>query len=222
VTDDAARIRQALDDAGIAGAKGFVVPASAHDNVEAARLDERAALPVLVRLLPTLTDPATVIVVAGLLCHPFARPDAFDPLLAAFRSWAPRVSDVGEEIGRALATTSSAKHRDVLLGIAANREYGPARRMIVGSLWRYRKDDRVKALLTELIADPDVSVPAMNSLRRSLGNGGSVPILIRLRDESPNQSVRKQAAEAIQQCLKAVARSGSGHRDHGLGKGLEA
>ncbi len=58
------------------------------NNVEffgASNFDEMAAMPVLLNALPRLADARLVSAVAGHLLRPWARPHAFDVLLAAFR-----------------------------------------------------------------------------------------------------------------------------------------
>ena len=58
-------------------------------------------MPVLLRLLPTLTDPLAVAAVAGHLRRPWARPVAFAALLEAFETWGRRTVGGLEARGRA-------------------------------------------------------------------------------------------------------------------------
>jgi hypothetical protein len=57
--------------------------------LQPAALDERAAMPALLELLPQLSDPKLVSAVAGHLRRPWARPVAFESPRSAFERWAP-------------------------------------------------------------------------------------------------------------------------------------
>ena len=128
------------------------------DYFRPSTFDERAAMPVLLDLLPTLTDRSLVMAVAGHLRRPWARPRAFPVLHAAFVSWAGRDQHVGWAIGDALVTCAQVAELPTLLDLAAERRYGWSRQMIVDALWRFKKDDRVSTLLLQLIDDPDVAL----------------------------------------------------------------
>jgi hypothetical protein len=60
-------------------------------------------MPVLLGLLPILTDPTLVRAVAAHLRRPWARPTAFGPLVDAFQRWAPQGGDAGWQLGDELA-----------------------------------------------------------------------------------------------------------------------
>jgi hypothetical protein len=127
-------------------------------------------------------------------------------LLDAFRAWAVRDPSVGWSIGDALATAADRSHLEVLLDIARHREYGYARAMVVDSLWRYRRDDRVGTVLKNLMNDPDVSLAAMTALRRVLGNNEALPLIHEVLETHPDARVRAQAAQQIRRAERAVTR----------------
>lgn len=195
--DDFARLRQALSDHGVKGAEDFGYFVNNTTHFRPSSLDERAAMPVLLTLLPTLTDPLAVAAVAGHLRRPWARPEAFAALLEAFEAWGRRSSSAGWKLGDALATSADDGKVDALVRIAQDQTLGQARQMVVGSLWRFRKDRRIGAVLEGLIGDPDVSLHAMSALRRTLGNEAAIPYLNRVEAMNPDPVVRKQAAGQI-------------------------
>jgi hypothetical protein len=84
------QLQARLSAAGVEGVEDLGRFVSKPEAFGESRFDERAALPVLIEALPTLTDPKLVGAVAGHLCRPWARPAAFDALLAAFEMWALR------------------------------------------------------------------------------------------------------------------------------------
>jgi len=204
MTSDFDRLKAALVEAGVAGTEDLGRFVSNVQYFRASAFDERAAMPVLLHVLPALRERNVVTAVAGHLRRPWARPAAFEGLLDAFREWAPKDQSVGWALGDALATSADKLHVDILLGLAQRPEYGGARQMVVDSLWRYRKDERVPALLLTLIEDPDVSLHAMSALRRTIGNDAALPHLRRMRDAHPDERVRQQATRQVKRAEKAA------------------
>jgi hypothetical protein len=93
-------------------------------------------MPVLLQLLPTLTDPTLVAAVAAHLRRSGAQPFMFVPLVEAFRRWSPRSGDAGRQLGDALARAARMDDLPVMLELVSDSRYGSARQMIVGALWR--------------------------------------------------------------------------------------
>jgi hypothetical protein len=93
--DDTTRVCQALSDAAVEGVEDFGRFVNNTEYFAPSKFGERSAMPILLALLPSLTEPKVVEVVARHLRRPWARPLAFQPLLQAFRSWAPREQLVG-------------------------------------------------------------------------------------------------------------------------------
>lgn len=206
VADDWERLRNALDAAGVRGSEDLGRFVNNTEYFRASVFDERAAMPVLLELLPTLTDERAIAAVARHLRRSWCRPAAFPALLAAFETWASRApsSDAAWALGDALATTATPDVLTVLLEIVDNQAYGDARQMVVDALWRFRKDLRVAAALDRLVDDPAVSLHAMSALRRTVGNEAALPRLRHVRDEHPDARVRKQAATAVRRAEKAI------------------
>lgn len=170
---------------------------------EPSAFDERAAMPVLLGLLPTLEEGKVVASVAGHLRRPWARPAAFEPLLAAFRRWAPEDALVGWHLGDALANAADETRSGVVVELCRQRQYGTARQMLVESLWRHRKDPTFAPLLTELLDDPDVALHAMSALRRAVGNESALPHL-RQAAQSADPKIRRAATQAVKRAEKAL------------------
>jgi hypothetical protein len=206
VQDDWALLRDQLNRAGIdpTDLGRFV------NNTEYFRqstFDERSAMPVLLNAMPQLSDPRAIRAVAGHLRRAWARPAAFDVLLEMFRKWAPKDQGVGWSVGDALATAAAEQHLNQLLDLAQNTDYGVARAMIVDSLWRYRKDARVRPALEKLAEDRDVCLAAMSALRRVVGSGNALLVLRRLRDTHTDPWVRERAARQVKRAERAAAKS---------------
>lgn len=206
MTDDWDSLRDHLSRAGIdpAGLGRFV-----NDTryFRPSRFDERSAMPVLLEVMPQLNDRQAVIAVAVHLRRAWARPAAFAVLLEMFRRWALTDQSVGWSIGDALATAADDQHLDQLLAVAQNSDYGIARAMIVDSLWRYRKDERVRPALEKLAEDPEVGLAAMPGLRRVVGSDNALLLLRRLRDSHSDPRVRDLAARQVKRAERAAARS---------------
>jgi hypothetical protein len=209
VPDDWGRLRDELNRVGIdpTDLGRFV------NNTEyfrPSRFDERSAMPVLLKAMPQLTDKHAITAVAGHLRRAWARPAAFEVLLEMFRKWAARDQSVGWSIGDALATAATEQHLDQLLDLAQSSDYGIARAMIVDSLWRYRKDARVRPALEKLAEDRDVCLPAMSALRRVVGSDNALLFLRRLRDTHTDPRVRERAARQVKRAERAAAKTRRG------------
>jgi hypothetical protein len=206
MTDDSTRVREALGDAGVDGVEDFGRFVNNTEYFPPSRFDERSAMPVLLAQLPSLTDPKVVGTIAGHLRRPWARPTAFQVLLDAFRSWAPREQLAGWALGDALVTSATIGDVEALFEIVTDPDYGRSRQMIVHSMWRFKKDERTVGVLLKLIEDPDVSLHAMSALRRAEGNQAALPHLIAVRDNHADPTVRKEATREVKKAEKALSR----------------
>jgi hypothetical protein len=203
--DEWDQVRIALDADGVSGADDFGRFVNDTTHLRPSTFDERSAAPTLMRLLPSLTDPCVVVAVAGHLRRPWARPTAFIPLLAAFRSWAARDWSVGWSVGDSLVNAADESKVDELLTIANNTDLGKARQMVVHSLWRFRKDRRVATTLEHLVTDADVALHAANALRRAVGNEVALEILTRARDGDSDPAVQRLLDTEIKKARRASA-----------------
>lgn len=208
MSDDRSRVLDALDDAGVAGSQDFGRFVNNTDYFAPSAFDERAAMPVLLALLPSLTDARTVSSVAGHLRRPWARPSAFEALLHAYRRFGTaNDSAAGWHLADALLNAATAEQADEVLELAAHAEFGRSRQMLVGGLWRFRADARVPPVLASLCTDPTVALHAMSSYRRTVGNEAALPLLRELLTHA-DALVRKQAAAQVKKAEKALLKSG--------------
>jgi hypothetical protein len=199
--------RESLTLAGVAGAEDLGRFVNDTRYFRPSALDERAAMPVLLELLPTLSDPRLVAAVSAHLRRPWAQPTAFGPLVDAFRRWAPQNQDAGWQLGDALA--NAARHEDlpVLLSLVAGPQYGTARQIIVDALWRFRKSPHVVPTLVSLITDPAVALHAMLALRRSIGPAAALPYLRQVEISHHGDRLGKTAASQIRRAESSLSRS---------------
>lgn len=198
MVDEWQMVRETLSGHGVAGADDLGRFVSNTKYFRPSALDEHAAMPIFIELLPQLSDPTLVAVLASHLRRRWARPRAFDNLHAAFERWAIPEPTAGWHIGDALATTATKDELPVLLRIAAATKYGKARQMIVDCLWRFNASDEVETTLVSLIRDPDVALHAMSALRRTIGAEAALPHLRQVQDEHSNDLIGTTAKRQIQ------------------------
>jgi hypothetical protein len=202
--DDWQLVRDALQRHGVQGAEDLGYFANNPQYFRPSRLDERAAMPVLLDLLPALSDQRVVAACAAHLRRPWARPIAFGPLRDAFEQWAPQNLSAGWQLGNALANAASAANLPVVLSLAAQTQYGTARQMIVDALWRFRKSALVEPALIALIRDPDVALHAMTALRRAIGRQAALPHLRAVQAEYPRDPLGQAAVRQIRKAEVAL------------------
>lgn len=167
--------------------------------------DQRAAIPVLLAVLPGLSRPRVVATVAGHLMPRAPTAIAYPVLLEAFRRWGPDDDvEAGWVLGDALARSADVSRRDDLLEIAETSTYGRSRARVVGALWRFRKNPRVADALEGLVSDPHVALEAMSALRQTVGNEAALPHLRRIRDDHQDPVVRKNAERQVARAEKAA------------------
>jgi hypothetical protein len=204
--DEWEQLRERLALAGVGGTEHLGRFVSNPEFFDESRFDERAAMPVLVEALPSLTDSRLVGAVAGHLRRPWARPAAFDALLAAFEKWAPRDdSATGWHLGGALGTAATAAQVGTLVRIGQERKYGQARQMVVHALGRFRKAPEVQQALLGLVEDPEVALHAMQALRRVLGAEEALPHFERVEREHRGTLVGEQADREAKKARKSLS-----------------
>lgn len=204
--DEWKRLRATLRTRGIEGADDLGRFVSNTEYFAPSTFDERSAMPVLLEVLPQLSDPHLVAAVASHLRRPWARPEAFEPLHTAFLRWAPIDQLTGWSVGDALASAATVNQVGPLLDICSNRSFGSARQMVVDSLRRYKKVPAVTTTAAPLVDDPDVGLHAMSALRSVMGNVEVVPILERVAARDGGASLGEAAVRELRKARKVVAR----------------
>ncbi|OLR92373.1 HEAT repeat domain-containing protein [Actinokineospora bangkokensis] len=188
----------------LAALAGVGVPvASVWDLVNGGH-DYRAGVPVLLDWLTALEDrvePGERCealregLVRALSVPAAKRAGAAPELLRQFRLVA---DDTGFglrwAVGNALSVVADDKHYDGLATIAAERQWGPARQMVVQALGK-SKDPRVVGLLRGLLDDDTVTAHAVIALGRQKDPAARAD-LERLLDD-PRPLVRREAKKAL-------------------------
>jgi hypothetical protein len=165
--------------------------------------DVRAATPVLLQILPSITDDRAATTIATYLQYPTVGSESFDLLHDAFITWAPKGRSTGWQLGIALARAAKPQHLASLLDLAQRKDFGSSRQMLVDSLWRFRKDPSVAPVLAKLCEDPDVCLHAMSAYRRTVGNMAALELITKLEGH-PDPQVQTQAKRARAKTEKAL------------------
>lgn len=196
--DERVRVLTELRTAHVPGADGFGRFVNDTQHFAPSSFDERAAMPVLLTLLPSLQDSRNVTAVAGHLRRAWARPEAYEPVRDAFRLWAPQdPMGAGWALGDTLGTVATSQHAQELLALARVEAYREARQMLIASLWRHKTVADVEPVLIELLEDDTVARHALGALRRVIGKAEMRPHFERLAARSPGTPLGRQAASRL-------------------------
>jgi hypothetical protein len=206
VLDEWQVVRHALRVAGVEGIEDLGRFVNNTEFLRPSRLDERAAAPVLLDLLPELTDPQVVAAVGCHLQRPWVRPDGYEVVLAAFKRWATRPGEAGWVLGDTLARAADKSRARDFLELAADDRYGEARWFVVGALWRFKAAPDVESLLRRLVTDPEVALMAMTALQRVIGPDAMIVVLRQVLDGDPAPRVREQAQRQLKRIERKLAR----------------
>jgi hypothetical protein len=203
-TGEIEHLRSTLADAGVAGAGDFGRFVNDTSRFPPFAFDARVAMPVLVRMLPSLADPRAVAAVAAHLAASWSRP-ALPALITAFRQWAPEYPlGAGWQLGNTIAAAADNSHAVDMLALAADPKFRAARQMILYALWRFRRQPGICAALPGLCHDPDVAPHAMSAPRRAVGNVEALPTLLEIANSHVDPRVRKNAAQAAERAKKVL------------------
>jgi len=188
------RIRDALHAAGLPSEDfGRHTTDRYPHTIRPAVFDDRAAVPILLAVLPTLSHPDAREALVSHLATPHSRPSAAPPLIRLFRD----SSILGESslkwtIGNALSFATTKQHADELLELALDSRHGRGRQMIVDRLGRISGNPRVIDALKKLSTDPEVSLHALAGLRWRLETAEALEIIHSLLTH-PSEGVRRGA-----------------------------
>lgn len=158
----------------------------------------RAAVPVLLRWLPMVSDREVKEDLVRALSVPWARPVAARPLIDEFARVDERVDPSGTglrwAIGNALSIVADDSVFDELVHLVEDRSFGKARQMVVVGLGRSKRPEAVPVLIG-LLDDEDVSGHAVKALAK-LGVEEARPALERMVND-PRSWVRNEAKKAL-------------------------
>ena len=199
--DDVVRV---LRSRGVTGAEDFGCFVNDTRHLEGSTFDHRAALPVLLELLPTLNDAKAVSAAAGHVRQCRLGTDDFDVLRDTYLHWAQRNSSAGWALGDALAKATTAQRAPELIEIATNAELGTSRQQIVYSLWRFRRSLDVAGVLRTLAHDPDVRLVALSALGRVVEPAEMIPVLEDAVLETEHEDQRKVLERELRKVRKKL------------------
>lgn len=175
---------------------GFPVASLTELRTSGARY--RAAVPVLLRWLPTVSDRQAKEDLVRALSVPWARPVAARPLIDEFERVDERVDPTGTglrwAIGNALSIVADDSVFDDLVRLVEDQSFGKARQMVVVGLGRSKRPEAVSVLIG-LLDDEDVSGHAVKALAK-LGADEARPALERMVND-PRAWVRNEAKRAL-------------------------
>ena len=196
-------VRSALEAAGIASADFGRFTSGRHlEVIRPSVFDYKAAVPVLLAVLPLVRHPNAKEAVVRSLTTSHARPAAAEARITEFRNTSETEHPALKwAIGNALDTVTTPQHVTVLLELATDSSHGTGRQMIVDRLARISNDPRVVDALKKLATDADVAFHAMAGLRRRLGQEAAAEMIRPLADhqsERVRDAARRQLRRAEQ------------------------
>jgi HEAT repeat protein len=162
--------------------------------------DSRAAYPVLMEWLPRVETASMKETIARRLAQAGKRSETARALIREYRAADNDV--VRWVLGDSIARVATPAEYDEVVELASSGDSG--RQMLVYMLWRI-KTDRSREVILEGIADSDVCIHAMYSLRRLLGNEEARRRIEPLLDHE-SERVREIAADTLKKIDKALSR----------------
>jgi hypothetical protein len=156
-------------------------------------VDYPAAVPILLRWLPKVTERSVKEDIIRTLSVPWARPAAIQPLIAEFRGTTPD-DGIGWVIGNALEVVADDSVFDDIVELANDRSYGRSREMVVAALGNM-KSAKAREILIDLLDDDEVAGYAVMGLGK-LRATEARPKVERFLKHSEDW-VRKEAKKAL-------------------------
>jgi HEAT repeat protein len=173
--------------------------------------DYRPAVPVLLHWLPRAGYLLLATDIARTLAVPFARAQAFAPLVTLFReppplhdplrpSGAGFTDDFRVAVANALSVFAGPATADALIELSADRTLGEGRALLVAALPR-TKDPRVPEVLLSLLDDEPVVASAVEALGKLKVRSALGPL--EALADSPDRTIREQVKKALTKIRKA-------------------
>jgi hypothetical protein len=199
-------VRQALTDAGLPSEDfGRFTSGDHSDLIRPEDFDYQNSVPVLLRCLPLVEDPAVKEAIVRSLSTSAARPAAADLLIAEFIA----TSDADQPglkwaIGNALNTVADKGHAEPLRELALDRRNGRGRQMIVSRLGNFKANEAVTSALITLLDDENVALHAMSALRQQVGPKDAGPY-IEAQTNACSEAIRRTAAKQLKSIDRKLA-----------------
>lgn len=158
----------------------------------------KAAIPILLRWLPRVTDRRVLDELVRTLSVPWAKPAATQPLIDRFReidkATDPDGFGVRWTIGNALEVVFDDSSFDDLETIARDKSFENARQMVVIGFGKSKRPEAVHVLL-DLLSDPQVDGHAVKALGKLKAPEAKAALESKLQD--PRAWVRTAAKAAL-------------------------
>lgn len=174
------------------------------------------AIPVLLRLLPSVSEPFIKEGIVRALTVKEARGIAARPLIEEFKRMdAPRTTDESNElglypllsykwtVGNAIGYVAMPDDLEEIFALLTDPQHGEARQQLIEALVRLKPAGAIP-LLTEFLKDPTVALQSINALGKLRAVEARSLIEPFLTDE--RTWVRQAAKDAIQRLDKAIAK----------------
>jgi HEAT repeat protein len=171
-------------------------------NHEPVMFDSMNARPVLLEWLPRAEYPAVKEAIARRLAETGRSSSTAQALLHEYRSSSDE--NVRWALADSLVRVAPSTDLPEIVELAADRNGGRGRQMLVYALWRV-PSDRSREVILELLDDPEVAPHAMFSLRRAFGNHEARRRLEPLVGH-PSERVSSAARDAVQRIDRSITR----------------
>lgn len=207
MVDEWEQVRAALRKAGVGGVEDLGRFVNNTEYFEQSHLDEAAAAPVFLSLLPELEDERAVRTIGRHLQSKAVGKSCYDQVLAAYQKWGCRPGETGWVLGDTLARKADKSRANDFVTLASDPSYGTSRAFIVDALWRFKSVIDVEPLLRDLILDPEVSLYAMSALQRTIGPERMAATLRDLLDGELDRRVAEHAQRRLKRVEKKLRQS---------------
>jgi len=158
------------------------------------RLDYKRAIPILLRWLPRVENPAVKEAIVRALSVPWARNTEAPALLVEEFRRSKGDFGLNWAIGNALSVVADDDVLNDIVGLIRDKTYGKAREMLVVALGNMKTPD-VKYFLIELLDDEDLAGYAIMALGK-LKSKEARPFIERFLTH-PKSWVRREAKKAL-------------------------
>ena len=159
------------------------------------KLDYRAAVPILVRWLPEVSNPSVKEDIVRALPVRWAKPTAVLPLIEEFEQADERVApSLKRAIANALSFIADDRVFEQISLLARDRRHGRAREMLALALGNM-SDQRAVDVLIDLLVDDEVAGHAIMALGKLRAD--SAKARIRCFESHRNAWIRREAHKAI-------------------------
>lgn len=167
------------------------------DDLRESGLKYKAAIPVLLRWLPRISNGDVKESIVRTLSVPWARPVAAIPMIEEFRKAPDRsISSLGWAIGSGLSIVADDSVFNEIAELVLDKRYGRSREMLAFALGRMR-DPRAVGLLIELLDDEQMTGHALCGLGKLKPRPAGIRSHVEPFLNHPKAWIRKEAKKLL-------------------------